>query len=73
MQYIAIDRFEENLAVLEREDGSHFTLPRADLPQGAREGGILRVTESGYALDPAEEARRRKRLLDLQNSLFSEE
>ena len=56
----SLDRVEEGLAVLLlREDESVcFTLPRALLPQGAREGDILEVVIR-RDVAATEEARRR--------------
>lgn len=36
-----IDRFEENFAVLEREDFSTFNIPINQLPQEAKEGDVV--------------------------------
>lgn len=50
---LIIDRFEENLAVIENEE-AEFLVERSLLPNGAREGDVLRMEESGfYAVDHA--------------------
>ena len=36
-----IDRFEEDFAVLEREDCSTFNIPKNQLPQEAKEGDVI--------------------------------
>ncbi|MBP1764162.1 MAG: hypothetical protein H6Q65_1220 [Firmicutes bacterium] len=36
-----IDRFEEDFAILEREDCSTFHMPRNQLPQEAKEGDVV--------------------------------
>lgn len=56
-----VDSLEEDVAALERGDGTLLRLPRALLPTRAREGDVLRATrEPGetesalrLALDPA--------------------
>ena len=37
-----VDRIEETTAVCQREDRSVFTLPLSCLPQGVKEGDVLR-------------------------------
>ena len=47
MYRYVIDRFEDNgWAVLEREDGERFDVPRFWLPFGAKEGDVLRLIMS---------------------------
>jgi len=65
-----IDRFEENLAVCEREDGSFEHIDRALLPTGAREGSVLTMRDGAWALDLEAERERRARLFKMQEDLF---
>ncbi|MDR1464673.1 MAG: DUF3006 domain-containing protein [Oscillospiraceae bacterium] len=66
-----IDRFEEDVAVCERADGSAVRFPRGDLPRDAREGSALRQSENGaLALDPQVEQERRQKLFRMQRDLF---
>jgi len=46
-----IDRFEEDFAVLEREDGTTERISRALLPPGTREGDVLRMEAGGWTAD----------------------
>lgn len=39
--YYSLDRFEEELAVLEDDDEHTLTIPRILLPEGARPGDVL--------------------------------
>lgn len=55
----SIDRFEGNFALCEGDDGTRLSVRRGLLPPQAREGDLLRRTESGYEIDPGETARRR--------------
>ena len=67
----AVDRLEGAIAVLEAEDGRLIDVPLADLPEGTRQGSILRNdAKGGYFLDADEEARRRHANFLLQESLF---
>ena len=59
-----IDRIEGDLAVIEVAEGKTVNIPRSSLPVGVKEGSVLRI-----AIDPEEEARRRKKLRSLFNRL----
>ena len=72
-----IDRFEDNdLAVLETDDGTTLDVPRAQVPPEAREGDVLlELTENEldgevrYAVDFEATERRRREVSDLRASL----
>lgn len=73
MKTLIIDRIENGIAVCEREDGSHCEIELVFLPRGAKEGSVIRVDGGGEAtLDLEAEAERRKSLLELQDSLFTD-
>ena len=65
-----VDRFEGEWAVVEREGGATFNLPRDLLPNGTKEGDVLRIALSGRGdqqiwtlqRDSDETERRRKAL-----------
>ncbi len=67
---IIIDRIEGGFAVAELEDGSHEDIPLGELPDGTREGSVLRKTERGWELDTDEERSRRERAAELTRKLF---
>lgn len=69
MIYI-IDRFEENLAILEDEDRKMLEIEREILPKEAKEGDCIKKTEKGYEIDETETAKRRGRIHSLMNQLF---
>ena len=69
MAIYTVDRFEGELAILLDDEGCSFTEPKASLPEGAKEGTVLRKTEQGYVADADEEAQRRDRVLSLQEKL----
>lgn len=47
-QTCVLDRFEDNnIAVLEREDGTTFDIPAEWLPEDAQEGYVIAVERSG--------------------------
>lgn len=71
METIAVDRFEGEYAVCEREDGASFTLPHVDLPKSTREGDVLKRREgAGWEIDGSETAKRRKAAKALLESLL---
>ena len=57
-----IDRFEENFAVLETDNGMDI-VPRTALPANAKEGDLLCETAQGYTIDAAATLARREQLL----------
>lgn len=65
-----IDRFENDLAVVETDNGEHANIERKLLPFDAREGDCI-VEENGrFIIDKNETDRRRKRITELQNNLW---
>lgn len=54
-----VDRIEEGIAVLIGDDGERLELPLESLPEGTREGSLLRQTPCGFEPDPGEAERRR--------------
>ncbi|MDD4588432.1 MAG: DUF3006 domain-containing protein [Heliobacteriaceae bacterium] len=64
-----LDRFEENWAVLEREDRTTFRLPRDLLPAGVREGDVLSLT---IRVDPETTAKRRETVQKELDGFFTE-
>ncbi len=44
MRQLSIDRFEGKFAICEDAEGKYFAIETAELPEGAGEGDILRIT-----------------------------
>ena len=67
--YYSVDRVEGAIAVLEDEDGNLSHVPLASLPEGVKETDVLSFQDGAWepALDEA--ARRRERILRLQQML----
>ena len=63
MKTVSIDRFEGTLAICEDKDGRFFGIETSELPQGAKEGTILKIddAEGTLSIDEEETARRRKK------------
>ena len=66
-----VDRIEETTAVCQREGRSVFTLPLSCLPQGVKEGDVLREENGVFKTDPDETSERRKRIRQKMKNLFS--
>ena len=63
MKTLIIDRFEENFAVCEDDDGSFFAIDISELPAEASEGDVLRLDDGGgISVDEAETESRRSRI-----------
>ena len=67
--FYAIDRFEEELAVLVDDEENTSTVERALLPKDAVQGDVLTLEEGRYRRDGEETARRREEILRLQEKL----
>lgn len=72
MRTLIIDRFEGALAVCEQEDSEKlFGIDRQELPAGAKEGTVLKITDEGeLIIDEEETRRRREKLLERQKKLL---
>lgn len=70
MMIFSIDRIEENLAVCEDENGRQVKFELELLPKNVREGDIIRRTDGGFIIDVDEAAERRRKMAQMQKSLF---
>lgn len=74
VQRMTVDRFEgeaHEIAVCELDDGTFADVPVADLPEGAREGTVLKRAEGGmWVIDADEETARRARIQRKMDALF---
>jgi len=61
---LIIDRFEGRFAVLDTGEGM-INILRADIPKGAREGDVLKLT-----IDTNNTAARKKHIDNMMNELF---
>ena len=64
---VIIDRFEEQYAVVELDNGDFVSVPRAVLPNLADEGDVITIE-----IDEEATNHRRKRIEGLMNTLFEE-
>ncbi len=67
---LIVDRIEEGTAVLEKDGLGHIYVPVSELPEGVKEGTVLRFDGTSYIIDADEEEIRRKCILELQSRIF---
>jgi len=66
---ITVDRIENGYAVV-LQDGEVRDIPISKLPDGVREGSVLRFNNGQYCFDTAEEKRLKKAAFDKTKRLF---
>ena len=66
-----IIRFEGPLAVCRKDDKSIFDIKRFMLPNSAKEGDVLKITEDKISIDMAETEKRQKRVEALLEDICS--
>lgn len=69
MKY-SVERIEENIVLCEDDDGNAVKMKLEDLPKGIREGDIIAKTDGGYTVDASETELRRRKMAELQKSVF---
>ncbi len=69
MKTVTVDRLEGDLVVLEREDGSTYAVPKAQLPPDTTAGDVLTERDGAFERDPDETARRRSAAFLLEQKL----
>lgn len=69
MEKLIVERIEEGIAVLEKEDATYVKIPVIDLCSDLSEGDILTYDGEKYIRNDAEKQERRSKILDLQRKL----
>ena len=69
MEKLIVDRIEEGVTILEKEDLSHIALPTADFQFPLSEGDILLYDGVDYIKDEAEKATVKNKMLLMQQKL----
>lgn len=71
MKQLVIDRYEGKFAVCEDAEQKYYAIELQELPEGAKEGSVLEITDDGELLLNQEETdRRRQRILEKQRRAF---
>ena len=68
---IVLDRYEGDFAVIE-QDGVMKSVPKKLLEPNIPEGSVIVEKNGRYVLDNDETTARRKKIAELQNSLFED-
>lgn len=72
IQEFSVDRFEDNMVVLEnREDGNKINVERSKLPNDIKEGDILKSINGKYSLDKEKTLDETNRIKDKMNHLWN--
>ena len=71
LNMLVLDRFEGDFAVVE-DNGVLKNIPRNLLDQDIKEGSVVIKKGDRYVLDKENSAVRRKKISELQNSLFED-
>lgn len=71
MKQLIIDRYEGKYAICEDQDQKYFAIELSELPEGAKPGFVLVISDQGeLGLDLEETERRRQRILEKQRRIF---
>lgn len=72
IQEFSIDRFEEDMVILEnRENGNRINVERNKLPSNLKEGDILKCINGKYSLDKERTQEENNRLRSKMNDLWN--
>ncbi len=72
MRKLIIDRFEGTYAICESPERESFAIPVKELPDAARAGAVLTITDDGELSMNAEETDfRREKLAEMQRDIFN--
>lgn len=67
---LILERFEGNIAIIEK-DGEMIEVGKECIDENAEIGDILELVNGNYYPDKSKTEKRRKKLTELQNSLWS--
>ncbi len=68
MKQLIIDRFEQNFALCEDKEKHMFAIEKTELPAGAKEGDVLRISEEGQLTIDQQETQRRRNVTQKKQS-----
>lgn len=71
MKKLVLDRFEGTYALFECEDEKTFAIAVNELPQGAKEGDVIVITDEGeISIDVKETEARKNKMKNLKKKAF---
>lgn len=68
---VVIDRFEGEFAVCEADEGNMINIEKSKLPEGAREGDVLEVTDDGISIASDATGRKKQDIEKLFRDLWT--
>lgn len=70
MEKYIVDRIEEGIIILEKDDMTHIEIDKKDIPFEVSEGNVLIYDSGAFYPDNEEENLRRKRIFGKQKNIF---
>ena len=70
MERYIVDRVEDGIAVLEKEDLTHIEIIVSEIGYEVKEGNALLFESGKLTLDEAYEAERRRKIFEKQKNIF---
>ena len=70
MERYIVDRVEDGIAVLEKEDLTHIEIIVSEIGYEVKEGNVLLFENGKFALDEVFEAERRRKIFEKQKNIF---
>jgi len=68
---VIIDRFEGNFAVCEKEDRQMLDIEKSKIPNTAKEGDVLIITNDKITIDVEDTKKRKKEIEDLTKDMWN--
>ncbi len=66
-----IERIEEDIVIIELEDGKHIEVSKNNFPENIKEGDFVFESEDVYFIDVGKTVNLREKITELQNSLWN--
>ena len=66
-----VERIEENIVIIEDGDGKYFETAIDLFPEDIKEGDCIIRTDDGFTIDTEKTSELRKKMIELQNSLWN--
>ena len=70
MERYTVDRIEDGIVVLEKEDLTHIELPASAFDFEVKEGNVLLFENGIFTVDEAFESERRRKIFNKQKNIF---
>lgn len=67
-----VDRFENDIAVVELDDGSFIDINKSQLPIGVCSGDVIEINDTDISINHEETTKRKDEIEALMDELFEE-